>query len=160
MKASSLPTFLRLRSLLVLGLLAVVFVAMMLTSHAMAVLRLSVPQLSEAMSWLETIDLPFDMDHVAFFTAITFAARMLLQRLRWWWIVLAVAALAASTEVIQYWVPGRTPKLLDARDDLVGGGIGLLTGDAALWLVGFVSQWAGTRIRRTGAMAKWKRTDP
>lgn len=134
MTIASTPAFSRLRILVVAGLVVMVFVAMMLTSHAMAVLRIDIPRLSEAMSWLEVLDLPFDMDHVAFFSILTIAAQMLLPRLRWWWILLAVTLLAASTELIQFWVPGRTPKLLDARDDLIGGAVGLLVGGALLWI--------------------------
>ena len=138
MNPASATTFPRIRVVLSIGLLVVVFVAMMLTSHAMAVLRIDIPRLSEAMSWLEVMDLPFDMDHVAFFSVMTFAARLLLPGLRWWWIALAVAVLAGVTELIQFWVPGRTPKLLDARDDMVGGAAGLLVGALLLWLSGLL----------------------
>ena len=120
------------RVIMVVVLVLMVFVAMLLTSHAMSVLRVEIPQLSRGMNWLEALNLPFDMDHVAFFTAMTCVARLLLPRLNGWWLLLAVAFLAASTEVIQYWVPGRTPKLLDARDDMIGGALGLLLGSACL----------------------------
>lgn len=146
------PTALsRLRALLVIALLAVVVVAMMLTSHAMAELRIASPRLSGAMSWLEVLDLPFDMDHVAFFAAMSCAARLLLPRMRWWWIGLAIAVLAGGTELLQFWAPGRTPRLLDARDDLVGGAIGLSIGALLLWLVRGVHRaavaWRGRRAR-------------
>ena len=42
--------------------------------------------------------------------------------------------LAGGTELIQFLVPGRTPKLQDARDDLIGGAIGLLLGALLLGL--------------------------
>lgn len=138
MNPASPTAFSRIRLTLVVGLLVTIFVAMMLTSHAMAVLRIDIPLLSESMSWLEVLNLPFDMDHVAFFAMMTIAARLLLPRLHWWWFMLAVGALAASTELIQFWIPGRTPKLLDARDDLVGGAAGLLIGALLLWLSGLV----------------------
>ncbi len=122
-----------LRLLVIAGLLALTITAMGLSSGQMSDLRVAVQPLSRAMNWLEGLDLPFDMDHVAFFSALTFALRVLLPRVRWWWIVLIVVALAAGTELMQFWVPGRTPKLQDARDDLVGGVIGLLAGALLLW---------------------------
>ncbi|MFA7322394.1 MAG: VanZ family protein [Dokdonella sp.] len=117
------------RALALVALVALVVVAMTLSSQAMAELRRAMPMLSRAMSWLEGFDTPFDLDHVAFFMLIACLARLLL-RVRWWWIVLAIAALAAGTEFLQFWVDGRTPKLLDARDDLIGGVLGLLLGAA------------------------------
>ncbi len=113
------------RLLALVVLVAAIVVAMTLSSHAMSDLRRAVPLLSRAMSWLEHFDMPFDMDHVAFFAGMTCATRLLLPRARWWWIALAAVVLAAGTEFIQFWVPGRTPKLTDARDDLIGAGLGL-----------------------------------
>lgn len=143
------PTALaRTRVVLVILLLVVVFVAMMLTSHAMSDLRVAIPRLSRAMSWLEGLNVPFDMDHVAFFSGITFAARLLLPRVRWWWIALAVALLAGGTELIQFWVPGRTPKLMDVRDDLIGGAVGLVLGALVLWLMRLMGAAMLTRRAR------------
>ena len=147
----SSTAFSRVRLFLVAVLLASIVVAMMLTSHAMAELRIASPRLSETMSWLEVLDLPFDMDHVAFFAAMSCAARLLLPRMHWWWIGLAVVALAGGTELLQFWAPGRTPRLLDARDDLVGGAIGLSIGALVLWMVrgahGAAVAWRQRRLR-------------
>jgi putative inorganic carbon (hco3(-)) transporter len=120
------------RWLACLFLLLLCIVAMALTSTEMAWLRQIVQPLSRAMSWLERLETPFDMDHVAFFTALAFAARLLGPSVRGWWFIAVFAALAASTELMQYWVPGRTPKLLDARDDMVGTAVGLLFGALVL----------------------------
>ncbi len=128
-------------ALAVLGLAVVT--AMALTSNAMSDIRGAFPPLSRAMNWLEGLDTPFDMDHVAFFALVTCAIRLLLPRLRWWWIALAVVAMAAGTELMQFAVPGRTPKLQDARDDLLGGGIGLLLGGFPLWLARFTPHQLG-----------------
>lgn len=151
MTTASPTAFSRLRVFLVIALLALVVVAMMLTSHAMAELRIASPRLSETMSWLEVLDLPFDMDHVAFFAAMSCATRLLLPRMRWWWIGLAIAALAGGTELLQFWAPGRTPRLLDARDDLVGGAIGLSVGALLLWIArgtyGAAGAWRERRVR-------------
>jgi hypothetical protein len=121
--------------LAVAALVAVVIVAMILSSRMMYELRVAVPPLSRAMSWLERLQTPFDMDHVAFFTVMVCLVRLILPRVRWWWIAVVVGVLAAGTELLQFWVPGRTPRLLDVRDDLLGGAIGLILGTCllALW---------------------------
>ena len=120
---------------IVLALVVVVVVAMAFTSQQMSDLRYALPLLSNAMNWLESLSTRFDMDHVAFFTAVSCVFRVLVPRLRWWWIALVVLAMAAGTELMQFWVPGRTPKLLDVRDDVIGGGLGLLIGSGLLWMV-------------------------
>ncbi len=120
-------------------LCVVVVVAMALSSQAMSDLRVALPPLSRAMSWLEGLDTPFDMDHVAFFAMMTFAARLLIPRVRWWWIALGVVMLAAGTELMQFWVPGRTPKLLDVRDDLIGGAVGLSSAWVLLGVIRLIS---------------------
>ena len=130
-------------------LAAFAVLAMMLTSGQMAELRLAIPQLSEAMSWLEVLDLPFDMDHVAFFMPIAFAVRLLLARIPWWWLLLGLGVLAAGTELLQFATHGRTPKVLDARDDMVGAAIGLLLGQVLLWMVRATRSYR--RLRRSKA---------
>lgn len=107
-------------------LVALAVVVMMLTSGQMADLRMALPPLSNAMSRLETLPVPFDMDHVAFFAMLACAVRLLLPGVRWWWLLLGLGALAVGTEVLQFATVGRTPKVLDARDDIVGAALGLL----------------------------------
>ena len=119
-------------------LVAAVVVAMLLTSGQMSDLRRAVPPLSRAMSWLEGLPLPFDMDHVAVFAVLALVLRLLLPRVRWWWLLLGLASLAAGTELLQFLTIGRTPKLLDARDDVVGAVAGLLAAACAIRLRGKV----------------------
>jgi hypothetical protein len=114
-------------------LAALAIVAMLLTSGQMSDLRVALPPLSRAMSWLEGLPVPFDMDHVAFFALVAAVLRVLLPALRWWTLLLVLAALAVGTELLQFATIGRTPKLLDARDDMIGAGIGLLLGSVPLW---------------------------
>ena len=128
----------RWRVAAVVLLVAAVVVAMLLTSGQMSDLRRAVPPLSRAMSWLEGLPLPFDMDHVAVFAVLAVVLRLLLPRVRWWWLLLGLASLAAGTELLQFLTIGRTPKLLDARDDVVGAVAGLLAAACAIRLRGKV----------------------
>jgi hypothetical protein len=126
----------RWRVAAVVLLVAAVVVAMLLTSGQMSELRRAVPPLSRTMSWLEGLPLPFDMDHVAVFAVLAVVLRLLLPRVRWWWLLLGLAALALATELLQFLTIGRTPKLLDARDDVVGAVVGLLAAACAIRFLG------------------------
>ena len=123
---------------LAIALLAMLGAAgvMLLTSGQMSDLRGALPALSHVMNWLEFLPVPFDMDHVVFFALVAAGLRILLPDMRWWTLLLVLAALAAGTELLQFATVGRTPKLLDARDDMIGAGIGLLLGSVPLWCAG------------------------
>jgi len=114
-------------------LAAFAVLAMLLTSGQMADLRVALPPLSNAMSWLESLPLPLDMDHVAFFAMVAIGLRLVLPTVRWGCLLLLLTLLAAGTELMQFATVGRSPKLLDARDDMIGAGIGLLVGSVPLW---------------------------
>ena len=126
----------RLRELSAVLLLLTVLAAMLLTSGQMADIRVAFPALSSVMNWLEALDTPFDMDHVALFAVLGACLRLLLPRVSWGWLLLLLAALAASTELLQFFTVGRTPKLLDARDDMIGATLGLLAAWVPLSLMG------------------------
>lgn len=118
------------------ALIAGAAVAMLMTSGQMADVRMAVPPLSQAMNWLDLLPLPLDMYHVAFFALLGLAVRLLLPRVRWGWLLLGLAALAVATEVLQFGTVGRTPKVVDVRDDLIGSALGLLAGAAVLRCAG------------------------
>jgi VanZ family protein len=42
---------------------------------------------------------------------------------------------ALASEVVQFWVPGRTPLWSDVRDDLVGGVVGVSLGAVSIGLL-------------------------
>jgi len=120
------------RHVAVVLLAAFAVVAMLLTSGQMADLRVALPRLGRVMNWLEFLPLPFATDHVVSFGLIASVFRMLLPRTRWWWLLLGLTGLAASTELLQFGTIGRTPKLMDMRDDIIGASFGLLLGGLAL----------------------------
>lgn len=125
-----------LRHVVVVLIAASAMVVMLMTSRQMSDLRYAVPPLSQALSWLDRAPVPMDMYHVVLFALIALAARLLLPRLRWWWLLLGVLGLALVTELLQFWTVGREPSLVDARDDAVGAVIGLLLGSVPLWFAG------------------------
>ncbi|MCO5054634.1 VanZ family protein [Thermomonas sp.] len=125
---------------LLLALCALVGVVMMLSSGQMRALRFSAPPLSRFMSWLEGWPGPFDMDHVAFFTAVGIGLRLVFPRWPWWRSLLLLAALGAGTELMQFASQGRTPHWQDARDDVLGGMLGL----AICALAQGCARWVGS----------------
>ena len=130
------PFALRHAAVALLAVSAVV--VMLLTTGQMADLRVALPPLSRALAWLEQLPVPLDMHHVAFFALVALGWRLLLPRARWWRLLLGLCGLAIGTELLQFGTTGRTPALLDARDDVIGSGIGLLLGSLPLW-------WASRR---------------
>ena len=114
---------------------------MLLSSQQMSDLRGALPLLSHAMNWLEMLPLPLDMDHVVFFALVAGALRLLLKAVPIRWLLVGLGAMAVGTELLQFMTVGRTPNVLDARDDMIGATIGLLLGSVPLW-------WA----KRSGAL--------
>ena len=123
-------------ALLVIG----VVVVMLLTSGQMADLRVALPPLSRALSWLDALPGPFDMYHVVFFALVATALRVVLPRLHWWLLLVLLGVLAAVTELLQFATVGRTPRLLDVRDDMLGAGVGMVIGSLPLWFRGGAGQ--------------------
>lgn len=137
-------------------LVACVVLVMLLTSGQMTALRGALPPLSRAMSWLEGLPGPLDMDHVALFALVAAAMRGVLPQARWWRLLRVLGVLAVGTEVLQFASDGRTPRWQDARDDVFGSGIGLLVGALLGW------QFSAWRLRRDGkaasidGIARWR----
>lgn len=118
------------------ALVAIVVVAMVLSAGHLAAIRVALPPLSRALSWLERVPGPFDMDHLLFFALVAAGARVLLPRMRWWWLFAGFSLLAIATELMQHLTSGRTPKLSDVRDNLAGTAVGLVLGALPLALAG------------------------
>lgn len=113
-------------------LVAMTLLIMLMASERMAILLLAFPPLRQAIEWLEGWPLPLDIPHVVFFAFLGIAMRTLVPRLHWGWLLLGLGALAATTELLQFGAVGRSPRMTDIRDDLIGAGIGLLV--AGWWI--------------------------
>ena len=137
------------RLVALLALACLVLVAMLLSSSQMADVRVGLPWLSATMNWLEMQQTPFDLDHVAFFALVGLAMRLLLPRASNWVLLLLLAALAGTTELLQFSTVGRTPRVADARDDVLGATLGLALGVLLLRLAGGVRRLRPSRPRAT-----------
>ncbi len=129
----------RLRHLPLVLVLAVLAAAALLTADALAELRLQHAWFSNAINRVEALWPGVDSTHVLLFFCVGVALVLALPR-RPPLAALAqamagVVLLAALSELVQFWTPGRTPLWSDFRDDLLGGGAGVLLGVllAKLW---------------------------
>jgi len=133
---------------LLLAISAFVAVVMMLSSSQMSALRFSALPLSRLMSWLEGLPGPFDTDHVAFFALVGVGLRLAFPRWKWWLLFLLLASLGVGTELMQFASHGRTPLWEDARDDALGGALGLVV--CAMAQAG--ARWIGVMRLAVGAL--------
>jgi|GEM_PF-2040474 len=115
----------------------VLLVAVMLPSYTLSWLRSDYRWLGRPLNWMEGLPVPLDTVHVLLFAWVTLCVRWLFPRLRWWQVALCMLAVAVATELLQFFAPGREPKMLDVLDDLVGVGLGLGLAAALFWLARF-----------------------
>lgn len=113
-----------------------VIVAVALPSSALSWLRRDFEMIGVPLQWLDhaSRSLPFDLTHVVLFGLVAFVMVTLWPRARWWQIGSALVMLAVGSELLQFLVPGREPRLSDVFDDLIGAGIGCLLALPIRWL--------------------------
>lgn len=97
---------------------------MLVPNTALTFLRSSFPWLDLFLNNLHRASPRLDMDHVIAFCLLGASAALALPRLGWRWALVALLAIATLTEVAQFWVPGRHPRVSDALADVAGGLLG------------------------------------
>lgn len=110
-----------------------VILAVGLTPDGVRWIRTEVPLANFGLGWLELKSVALNAPHVVLFFAVGLVvACALLPRASLWRVGLAglllLAVIAVASEALQLGVPGRTARLVDIRDDLVGGAVGLVLG--------------------------------
>lgn len=121
----------RTASILLVVLLVVVAVG--LSPDGVRWIRAEVPLARYGLGWLELKSVSLNAIHVLlFFLVGLVTACALLPRGRLWRAGLAslllLALIAVASEALQLGIPGRTPRWMDVRDDLLGGFAGLVLG--------------------------------
>ena len=81
-------------------------------------------------AWLISVLPGWDLDHFAVFGALGLLAPLAGVRSGAGRAALVLLAVAALTELVQAWVPGRSPQVSDAFLDLAGGMMGYLLATA------------------------------
>lgn len=113
-----------LRWLLLGTSMALVIVAVLLPSSALSWMRRDWTLFGELMNRLDGASGRFDMTHVALFAWAGFLFSSLWPRVGGWRWLGVLLALAVGSELVQFLVPGREPKIGDLHDDLVGIALG------------------------------------
>lgn len=128
------------RAAAILAAVLVVVLAVSLSPDSLRWIRTELPWANFGLGWLELRSVNLNAIHlVLFFTVGLVMACALLPRGRLWRAGLAslllLAVLAVASEAVQLGIPGRTPRWMDVRDDLLGGAVGVLLGLClrALW---------------------------
>jgi len=121
--------------LLVLAL-AVLGLAVGLPNTTLAWLRADYPWLGQPLNRIEHLSDTVGLVHVLMFAALAFAASLAFARTRPWGLAAALVGFAVLTEVAQWWVPGRTPRVSDVGEDVLGVMVGLALGGCLRWACG------------------------
>ena len=121
-----------------LGLLSfgivLVTLVVALPNTELASLRYDYRWFGQAVNWLEALPSPVGLVHVLLFLLLGAAARLAFPSAGAWRLLVALALGAALSELLQFWVPGRTPRFSDFGDDMLGVVVGVLVASAALRL--------------------------
>lgn len=122
--------------LLCLGVAALI-TAVLLPSHVLAWLRSDYyAWLGRPLNWLDTASTDWlDLTHVVLFSGIALLVASLWPRQGLWRIAVLLMGLAVITELAQFWVPGREPRLGDVFDNLLGIALGLAMAMPVRWLL-------------------------
>jgi VanZ family protein len=115
-----------LRWLAVAVVVAVIGAAVLLPNTGLAALRRQFPQFSQLLSWLDHAMPSVDLVHVICFAALTVCVFFAWRSAAWRLKLGALLGLAAVSEFVQFWVPGRRPSWNDFFDDLAGIAVGAL----------------------------------
>ena len=113
------------RLLLALSM-AILLIAVLLPSDALSWLRSDYRAFGQLMNSIEGLMPRVDLTHVLLFGSIGLLSSSLWPRLPWSRIALLLLGLAVGTELVQFLVPGREPRISDAGFDLLGGGLGMI----------------------------------
>ena len=102
-----------------------IVVALVLPNTTLAWLRSEYRWLGQPLNWIEHLWPAIDLVHVLLFAMLGMVARLALHHARVTTLVLGLVVFAALSELIQFWVPGRTVRLSDFAQDVLGGLLGL-----------------------------------
>ncbi len=121
-----------------------------LSPGGMAWMRVNWEFFNWPMSRIEWLELRtgLNVQHILVFAWIALLLRIVWPTPRWHWPWGLIMGLAIFIELAQFLSPGRTPRLTDIRDDLLGAGIGWCVGGLML----SIARRLGALLRRSPAV--------
>lgn len=121
------------RAAALLSALLLVIVAVGMSPDGVRWLRTELPGANYGLGFLELKSVSLNAIHVVLFFVVGLVAACALLPGRRLWVaglasLLLLAVMAVASEALQLGIPGRTPRWMDVRDDLLGGAAGALLG--------------------------------
>ena len=114
--------------------LGVLGTVLLVPNTTLAWMRSESHLLSNGINQVEMLWPSADTVHIVAFAALGAIARLALPRVRTGWIILGALLFSVITELLQFYIPGRTPLVLDVRDNMLGLLLGLGCISLVLWL--------------------------
>lgn len=122
------------RNAAVLSSIALVVVAVTLPNTELSRLRSHYRWIGRPMNWIESVWPAINFVHVVLFALVGTTLRFAFPSVRLGRLIATMVILASVSELVQYGVPGRTPRLSDVGLDVVGALIGIAVATLMLWI--------------------------
>jgi VanZ family protein len=103
------------------AILALVLLSVLLPNTELSWMRRHWPWFNLPMHWIEHAHSVVNLVHALLFLALGAAARMAFPGVRAWRTGSAMLLLGVATELMQFFVPGRHPRLADVAVDVAAG---------------------------------------
>lgn len=114
------------RFLPVLLSLALLLVAVLLPNTALRQMRMDHQGFNLVMGWAEMIGAPINAVHLVIFCLLGMSIRIAMPDTTPGRLLAGVGCFAALSEMVQWWVPGRTARMSDLVQDVIGALVGVL----------------------------------
>ena len=124
----------RIRWGLLLLLATVIVLVVALPNTSLAWLRSEIRWLGRAVNWVEHLRPGWDTVHALMFGALGFLARLAMPHAPLGRLLAGLVLFAAVSELLQFWAPGRTARLTDFAQDVLGAALGVALALAVSWL--------------------------
>ena len=127
----------QVRQILLAGLLLLLLLAaamMLVPNYTLAWVRSEIPWLSHLISRIEMLWPGVNTVHVLAFAMLGLVTRLAFPRSRLSLIILAYLTFSVVAELLQFYIPGRTPMVTDIRDNMAGLALGLVAAGILSWL--------------------------
>ncbi len=105
---------------------ALILLAVVLPNITLAWLRADYGWLGQPLNWIESLWPAMSVVHMLLFALLGITARLALPGWSLARLLLVLVAFAAASELLQFWAPGRTPRLSDFAQDALGAAVGVL----------------------------------
>ncbi len=139
----------RIATVVLITSFLVVLVSVLLPNTTIAWMRNHWPWFNQPMLWIEDANSALNLVHAVLFLVLGIAVRLALQTWRLRQVALGFLMLGATTEWVQFLVPGRHPRMDDVLVDVVAGLVG--------WFAACVVLYAGHA--KANAMASVRQID-